>query len=172
VTGSLSTNTRIQRLRLNPGWNLCSVAVDESTLHRGGEGQGEGAVTAAFKWNPSGANWLAVSTNDLLAAGGILWIHAISNTTLALHGTYTDPTNRPVASGGSFQPGAGLEALPLQGPGANVALWYYDAPGQGWQVRAPAVPGSDAAFPEFLAPGEAIFMITGAPVALEIPEAA
>ena len=34
ITGSLSTNTRIQRLRLYPGWNLCSVAVGGATLPR------------------------------------------------------------------------------------------------------------------------------------------
>src|SRR5688500_5295595 len=32
VSGSLSTNTRIQRLRLHSGWNLCSVAVSDSLL--------------------------------------------------------------------------------------------------------------------------------------------
>ena len=27
VTGSLNTNVRVQRLRVHPGWNLCSLAV-------------------------------------------------------------------------------------------------------------------------------------------------
>jgi len=173
VSGSLSANARIQRLRLHPGWNLCAVAVEGSALLRGGgDGQSERVLTAAYKWSQTGLNWLAVSTNDVLEAGTILWLHATTNTTLALNGTYTDPTNRPVASGGSFQPGAGLEVFPLPGPGTDVALWHYDASIQGWQTRAPALPGSNPGFPEFLDPGEAIFMIAGAPAELEIPEAA
>src|SRR5213076_3526141 len=59
ITGSLSTNTRIQRLRLYPGWNLCSLAVTASDALQqlnslsasGGEGQAE-VVRSAFKWNP------------------------------------------------------------------------------------------------------------------------
>src|SRR2546426_12609382 len=59
ITGSLSANTRIQRLRLYPGWNLCSLAVSASDALQqlnslsasGGEGQGE-VVLSAFKWNP------------------------------------------------------------------------------------------------------------------------
>jgi hypothetical protein len=126
-------------------------------------------LTAAYKWNQTGLNWLAVSTNEVLAAGAVLWLYATTNTTLALTGTYTDPTNRSVPPGGSFQPGAGLEALSLPDPSANVALWHYDAPSQSWQVRAPAVPSSD---PEFLSPGDAIFMNPAAPAELRIPEAA
>src|SRR5439155_25321273 len=49
ITGSLSANTRIQRLRLYPGWNLCSLAVTASNALQqlnslsasGGEGQAE-----------------------------------------------------------------------------------------------------------------------------------
>src|SRR5205814_5603577 len=32
VTGSLNTNQRLQRLRLWPGWNLCSVAVTAANV--------------------------------------------------------------------------------------------------------------------------------------------
>src|SRR5437879_4948892 len=45
ITGSLSANTRIQRLRLYPGWNLCSIAVTGVFPASGGEN-----ITAAYQW--------------------------------------------------------------------------------------------------------------------------
>src|SRR6059058_5622276 len=86
ITGSLSTNTRIQRLRLYPGWNLCSLAVTASDALQqlnslsasGGEGQGE-VVLSAFKWNLPAQGWLPVATNDKLAAGTVLWLKAKTN---------------------------------------------------------------------------------------------
>src|SRR2546426_12088170 len=58
IIGSLSTNSRIQRFRLYPGWNLLSLAVTalnareqfNSLSASGGEGQGE-VVSAAYQWN-------------------------------------------------------------------------------------------------------------------------
>ena len=166
ITGSLSTNTRIQRLRLQPGWNLCSVAVGGSLLPRGGAGEQSGAVTAAYRWNQTG--WVSVSTNEVLAAGTVLWLHASTNSTLALTGTYSDPTNRVIQAGGYFQPGSGLEALPLPGV-AGLDLWHHDAASQTWEIRAPAIPTSDPLMPELLAPGEALFVRTAVPAELEIP---
>ena len=45
VIGSLNTNQRVQRLRLWPGWNLLSIAVDGTTLPSSAQ------ITAALKWD-------------------------------------------------------------------------------------------------------------------------
>lgn len=172
ITGSLSTNARIQRLRLHPGWNLCSVAVSGSPLPRGGEGQGEGVVTAAYQWHQPDQNWLNVSTNDTLTAGTVLWLRATTNATLSLTGTYQEPTNRPISIGGSFLPSAGLEALPLLGERADVALSIFQSSAQLWQLHLPAIQISDPSLPEYLAPGEAVFARANEPAELEIPAAA
>jgi RHS repeat-associated protein len=174
VTGSLSTNSRIQRLRLSPGWNLISLAVAATNAVRQMTNSQFSILSSqsVFRWDSSAVNWLPVPPDETLPAGTILWLHAATNATIALTGSYTDPTNWSVPPSGSFQPGAGLEALSLPGPSANVALWHYDATSQSWQVQAPAVPGSDPGFPEFLSPGDAIFMNPVAPVELNIPEAA
>src|SRR2546422_2059376 len=79
ITGSLSANTRIQRLRLYPGWNLCSLTVSagnalqqfNSLSASGGEGQGE-AVLSSLQLNLLTPGWLPVATNDRLAAGAVL----------------------------------------------------------------------------------------------------
>ena len=88
ITGSLSTNVRIQRLQLFPGWNLCSVAVDGGTLPIN--------PGNAFQWSPQGGNWLPVASNDVVRAGAVLWLYAATNCTLALKGSYSDPTNRVI----------------------------------------------------------------------------
>ena len=46
ITGSLSSNLRVQRLRLYSGWNLCSVAVNGPFPASGAE-----AISAAYQWN-------------------------------------------------------------------------------------------------------------------------
>jgi RHS repeat-associated protein len=169
VVGSLSDadTGRIQRLRLYPGWNLCSVAVGGARLPFDLAG-------AAFEWDATGNNWLPVSTSNPLPAGAVLWLYAPTNSTLSLAGSYTSPTDRSVASGPSYQPGAGLEALSLPGPAADVAIWHHTAPSQTWQTHAPAVPDPepDSGTPAFLAPGEAVFMIAGAPLQLNVPDPA
>src|SRR5262249_49891821 len=124
IVGSLSSNaTRVQRLRLFPGWNLCSIAVEGAKLP-------PTPVTTGYKWNSSGSNWVSVSTNDSLAGATVLWLHSAAGATLTLTGTYTEPGNQAVPSGRSFQPGTGLEALLLPDPGSNLALWHYDARSQ------------------------------------------
>lgn len=165
VTGSLSTNTRIQRLRLYPGWNLCSVAVGGATLPAGFE-------SAAFRWNASGNNWVVVSAGEVLATGAVLWLHSTTGTTLALTGTYTDPANRPIPSGRSFQAGSGLEAMTLPLQNVNLGIWNYDSPIQTWQIHSPPMPELPSEFPQVLAPGSAIFVNAASSATLEVPETA
>ncbi|MBE0540506.1 MAG: VCBS repeat-containing protein [Verrucomicrobia bacterium] len=174
ITGSLSANTRIQRLRLHSGWNLCSVAVSGFPLPRREEGQGE-VVTAAYRWNQPDQNWLPVSTNELLAAGSVLWIKAATNATLSLVGSYQDPINRPIQIGASFLSSAGFEALPLQGESAgvraDVEMSVFTASTRLWQLHLPAIPFADPGFPAFLAPGQAIFLNADAASELRVPDA-
>lgn len=174
ITGSLSSNARIQRLRLDPGWNLRSLAVTGTNALQQITNSQSSILTSQsiFRWNAPTVSWLSIAPNDPLPAGTVLWLHATTNTTVALTGSYSDPTNRPMALGGTFQSGAGLEALPLLGVRADVSLSTFDPFEQLWQLREPAIPFSDPGFPEFLAPGAAIFVKAGSPAELEIPEEA
>ncbi len=165
VTGSLSTNARVQRLRLYPGWNLCSIAVGGAKLPAAPE-------TTAFRWDTVVNSWLSVSTNEFLQAGAVVWLYSGTNATLALSGTYLDPTNRPVALGGSFQSGSGLEAFPLAAQNAALALWDFDPVNQTWQIHAPPAPDSDSSFPSFLPVGGAIFVNASSASQLLVPETA
>ncbi len=178
VTGSLAPTTRVQRLRLHPGWNLLSLAVTATNAFHQITNSSSSILpsASAFRWNPTPLSWRPVGPDETLPAGTVLWLHAATNTSLALNGAYTDPTNRVIEAGGSFQPGSGLEALPLRdervGLRAEVTLSSFAATDQQWQHDLPALPFSDSAFPEFLAPGEAVFLNVDAPAELEVPEAA
>jgi RHS repeat-associated protein len=164
VTGSLNTNVRVQRLRLYAGWNLCSAAVDGATLSMD--------PGTAFQWNPTGNSWVPVEPNDIVAAGKVLWLYSATNTTLAVTGTYTDPANRPVPVGPSFQAATGLEGLMLPLQDAGFAFWDYSGPLQTWQVHSPPMPGGPPQFSDMLRPGGAIFVDAESVGALETPEAA
>jgi RHS repeat-associated protein len=172
VTGALSTNRRVQRLRLHAGWNLCSIAVGGSPLPRGGGTPGEGAVTAAYQWSATTQGWEPVEADTPLPAGTILWIRATANFTLSIAGTYSDPVNQMLTIGGSFQPSAGLEPLPLSGVREDVTMSVFQPAAQRWQLHSPNFPGPPHDFPEILAPGEAVFVRADAPAELEIPDVA
>ena len=179
VTGSLNTNVRVQRLRVHPGWNLCSLAVS-SPSPLWGEGRGE-VLSAAFRWNPVNLGWEPVASNASLPAGTVLWLQATTNATLTITGTYADPTNRTVTAGGDFLPSAGLEALPLLGERAgvraDVLLSMFDSTTKHWLSWLPPPLSTlnsqpSTSFPAFLAPGQAVFARADAPAQLEVPESA
>ncbi|MCI0534712.1 MAG: FG-GAP-like repeat-containing protein, partial [Verrucomicrobiales bacterium] len=178
VTGSLSANMRTQRFRVRPGWNLLSLAVSAPNALRQMTNSQFSILNSqsVVRWNQPTLTWLAVSPDETLPAGAILWLKASTNATLALTGPYSDPANRPLPAGASFLPSAGLEQLPLLGERAavraDVALWHFDANRQIWENHLPAIPVVDLDFPKTLSPGAAILAHAEAPAELIVPDAA
>jgi RHS repeat-associated protein len=168
LTGSLSPNSRVQRIRLDPGWNLCSLAVGGIRLPT------SPWVDSRLRWDALTRDWQPVSTNDLLTAGSVLWFHAITNTVLAINGNYSDPTNQPVAPGGSFLPAAGLEAANIRSNSLHLSTsaWYYDAYHQSWRIAIPSIAESTQDLPGYLAPGSAVFVLATAETSSEAPDPA
>ena len=179
IIGSLSSNTRIQRIRLGTGWTLLSLAVTADDLARqlqqnvAGQPSGIGAI---FRWNPASGDYSAVLLGQSVPAGAVLWVKSSTNAALAITGAYTEPANKLVPVGGNYFSGAGLEVLPLLGERAgvraDVALWHFDSFSQGWESRLPAIPVLDPGFPGFLSPGSAVFVQTETPRELTVPDAA
>ena len=158
VTGSLSSNPRIQRLRVQTGWNLCSVAVTASGTLAQLANLNPGLIQAAYQWSSAASNWLAVGANEALPAGTVLWLNASTNAVLSAVGTYADPASVVIPAGDAFLPSTGLEAWPLtNGLPAGLVAWFPASPNSPWQTRftGEMAPASD--FPAFLAPGRALF---------------
>ncbi|MEW6157261.1 MAG: RHS repeat-associated core domain-containing protein [Verrucomicrobiota bacterium] len=177
VTGSLSPSLRVQRLRLYPGWNLVSLAVDVVAADaRRLNLSDQSSVTsptieAAFRWHQPTLGWVPVTPNDTLAAGTVLWLRATTNATVALTGTYAEPSNRIAPAGPSFQPGAGLEAWPLtNAPLTHLTAWAFDRAAQNWGVRYGAILSGQSDFPEVLAAGHGFMVRADAATPLEVPE--
>jgi len=178
VIGSLSDRPRLQRLRLWPGWNLCSLAVTATNavaqLNASSAAGTGGVVLAAYHWNPSNVKYDSVSPGQTVAAGSVLWIHASTNSSVAVTGEYVAPTDRTFDAGGAFLPGAGLEAWNIRSlldTQAVSTAWTFAADHQNWQARVPPVPELGNHLPEFLAPGEALLVNADAPFAQEAPKA-
>jgi RHS repeat-associated protein len=174
VTGSLSGSTRVQRLRLLSGWNLCSVAVGGSPLPRRIVGQSADTVIAAYRWSSSGQNWTHLLPTEPLVAGTTLWLRATTNLILSITGVYPHLTNGVVAAGGSFQASAGLVATPLRAKSSSgfgvFASASFNAVEQRWLIRLPSILQNDSHTPDFVAPGQAVFIHADAPAELEIPD--
>lgn len=169
VTGSLSSNTRVQRFRVSPGWNLLSLAV---TAPNGGAQLSAGGVTrSAYQWNAATTNWAAANSTATLPAGTVLWVNASTNATLSVAGVYPGPPPNALAPPlGIFLPGNGLEILPLtnQPPGIELAVFSDDT--QTWQSQLPPPFGDLAGFPSVLAPGGAVFAEAATATNLILPD--
>jgi RHS repeat-associated protein len=177
VTGSLNTNVRVQRLRVHPGWNLCSLAV---TVTNGFQQLAEGAsapasLLVAYSWDSSIGDWQSAIGNSPLPAGTVLWLQATTNATLTITGTYADPTNRTVTASGDFLPSAGLEAWNILSTISNqpsTTLWTYDSPFTRWHSWLPPPLELQSELPAFLAPGQAVFARADTPAQLEVTDSA
>ncbi len=177
VTGSFTTNQRVQRFRLWPGWNLVSLAVTATNaLQLNGGASVPTSLLGAYKWNVVTNGWETVVLTASLPANTVLWLKAATNTTAQVTGTYTDPVNRTATAGASFQPGAGLEELPLLvervGVRADVPLWKFDGPNQTWRVRYGTNMPSQSDFPATLAVGDGFMARVDNSTTLEVPESA
>ena len=155
VIGSLSAGQRIQRIRLWPGMNLISTAVNGAALPAS-----TNMIAAAYQWNQGTLSWQTVPAGATLSAGSVLWLQAVANGVLTLMGSYADPSGYTVTSGPSFLPSTGLEALRLSTLPAQLTTnnWFYDAQNLTWQISE-AIAGTNFnanAPPPVLSPGAAL----------------
>ena len=164
ITGSLSANLRVQRLRLYSGWNLCSLAVSGPFPANGAE-----AISAAYQWTPSTGRYLQITLGQTLAAGTILWLKARTNAVVSALGAYADPVPRQVQAGGTYISGTGLEAWSpvLQ---ASASSWDFDASTAQWFGHLAGDLASISDAPPTLSPAQALYLEATAPVSLEIPD--
>jgi len=176
ITGTLSSNNRIQRVRLYAGWNLLSLAVTAPDL--AGQFARSLPVGAAliYKWLDQTQAYSAVAGGESLSAGAVLWVKVQTNATIPILGTYPEPTNRPVSPPGAYLAGAGLESWSLdQTLPASASAWTYDGASDRWLAKFRAdlrSINSDPSELPPLAPGQAVYVQTDTPTLLEVPAAA
>ena len=171
VVGSLSANTRTQRLQVYPGWNLCSLAVTATNaLAQISNAGSASAVDVAYQWFEPTAGYVLVGATETLAAGTILWLRALTNANLNLTGVYSEPTNRTLAAGQNFVASAGLEAWCFTNSLPNgVSIWKYDPFSRQWRTHLTGSVTGISDFPGFVAPGETVFIQAAAGTELEVP---
>ena len=171
VTGSLSTNERIQRLRLRAGWNLVSLAVTAPDFPGQLEEFTSGPVPviqALYRWQPATSDYRGITSGESVAAGTVLWMSAQTDAVVAVRGGYVEPSQWGVPVGDTFVAVPALEAQPLQLP-AGVTVWRYDAPNRRWQVGLTGDLSSVSDLPSMLAPGDAIYVHAIEPADLGAP---
>ena len=164
ITGSLSSNLRVQRLRLYPGWNLCSVAVSGPFPASGAD-----VISSAYQWNSGTGDYSQIALGQSLAAGTVLWIKAGTNADVSVLGTYSDPAPQPLQAGGAYSPGAGLEAWVPALPD-TASSWNFDAPTGQWFDHLAGDLTSIPGPPPTLSAGQAFYLQAAAPALLQIPD--
>jgi RHS repeat-associated protein len=164
ITGSLSSNLRVQRLRLYPGWNLCSLAVSGPFPASGAE-----AISAAYQWNSGTGDYSPIALGQSLAAGTVLWIKAGTNADVSVLGAYSDPAPQPVQAGGAYFPGAGLEAWSPALPD-SASIWEFEPGAVQWSDHLAGDLAAISGPSPVLSPGEAFYLQAAAPASLGIPD--
>lgn len=174
VTGSLSENKRVQRLRLSRGWNLCSVAVSVTNGFQHIMGpDSDKPISIAYRWDPGRDRWDQLLPNSKINADSVVWIHAIRDVTVPIFGSYSDPTGRVLVKPTNFIPSAGLEAWDVQSSIAGLGFvsgWTYNSVSAQWFVRLASSFGFVSDFPESIPPGGAVF-VQGLVGGLQVPAA-
>lgn len=171
VTGSMSDSQRVQRLRLHPGWNLRSLAVQGSTLPFDGVDAGSDGIVAAYRLDPVTEQWLAVTPTETLSAGTILWLYAHGHPTIGLRGSFDEASDVTVPAGKAFLGTGGLESRGAPSAEPGVEIWSYDGVGKSWEVQAAGLPEGGDEVTSVLAPGEAIFLSNTIPIEWAAPDA-
>jgi RHS repeat-associated protein len=164
IIGSLSANPRLQRLRLFPGWNLCSLAVSGPFPASGAE-----AIKTAYQWNHGTADYSPVTLGQALAAGTVLWLNVSTNTDLSVFGDYADPVPQRVADGGAYVPGTGLEAWTLATTN-GISTWDFDASSRQWSGHLSGELAEVSGQRRVLSAGQAFYVQSVAPAVLATPD--
>jgi RHS repeat-associated protein len=172
VSGSLSSNSRLQRLRIAVGWNLVSLAVSVADFRLSSPASPDSPmVDAAFRWDPATQSFNAVMPGENLPAGAVLWLKASTPGTLSLSGSFVEPAALPPMNGPGFISWPGFEPFDLrQTLPSNLPAWFFQADTRRWLTQLPGTLASSSEFASSLAPGEALFIRPAAPLTLPTPE--
>ncbi|HXI50242.1 MAG TPA: RHS repeat-associated core domain-containing protein [Candidatus Saccharimonadales bacterium] len=171
ITGSLSSNLRLQRWRLHAGWNSVSLAVTATNLQgqlRQFASGPEPLVQGLYRWQPATRDYAAVVAGQTLPAGSILWLRARAGGVVTVAGSYLEPAAPVLESGGGFIATAGLQRWTPTLP-AGALAWKYDAGSGQWRAALGSELAEVGDLPPTLAPGEVLFVHTAAAVELVPP---
>ncbi len=172
LTGSFSATARVQRLRLQPGWNLVSLEVTTTNLL--GQLSTFTAGQPVFRYNSRTKAYVGVTGAEIVAGGEVLWVYSNRRAVVSVSGGVEAPRALTLNAGSQLVGANGLQAhswvstLP-----AGVLVWRYDATRGAWQPPE-GVPdvGQAARPPPFLEVGEVVFLDLQISVTLPAPDPA
>lgn len=160
VTTNLNATQRLQRFSLQPGWNLCTLAV---ALTNAGAQLGVAPVQNVYRYDAATQTYATIAANEALPAGTLLRVRSSAVGELAVRGTpaavasVNYPAGRHWIGNATFQPLDLATALPTEAP-----LWFWQSSTQAWRYRLPSALSTASDAPIRLEPGEAIFALHSA----------
>jgi RHS repeat-associated protein len=173
ITGTLDPTTeRTQKLRLLAGWNLFSLAVDAAdAVAQLGIGD-DPNIHAAFRWDDVAGQFIPVAPADSLPPGCVLWLNAVSDASLSIHGFYTDPAPGSVMQKDGFVAFASLEAYApaVVLPSETERAWVHDAVAQTWRTQFQGARAFLSDLPHFVGADRPLFVDLPAPALVAPPD--
>ncbi len=173
VTGSLAGTERLQRLRLQAGWNLIALAVTAPDLlgqlaRSGPPPTADSGVAVAYRAVSGGGGYVRVEPGETVPGGAVLWLQARTNFMAAVRGTDSSPGGATTPAGGGYVAGGGLESWRPSLP-FGVTIWRYDATRHAWQPDFNNDLAALSNGPPEIAPGEAVYVHSPEPISLAAP---
>ena len=162
IAGSLSRTPRIQRLELQPGWNLVSVALTVTNL----ESQLESVRTpgTSVYWADAPGGVPVRLTGPVAEGPAAYWIHAWSAAVAPVVGAVPAPAVKTLPTGGMYvsTTAPGRWRLPAE-IRTNAEIWRLKEGAWNTAPRALAAKAPDDGWVEG---GEAVFVRLAAPASL------
>lgn len=174
ITGTLdATAPRMQRFRVEPGWNLYSMAVQaDDAAAQFGIGSNPD-ITAAFLLDPEFGGHTPLEEDSPLPPGGIFWVHSVAAGSASVTGMPAPPDIVQPDARTGFMFLSPFETVPLaelDGEGLEI-VWMWEPSLGGWTAR----PGGGRAFladaPDFVRPGQPVYVRVSPGTLLSLPAA-
>ncbi|MBK8002254.1 MAG: VCBS repeat-containing protein [Verrucomicrobia bacterium] len=168
ITGSIEHHRRVQRIRFHAGWNLVSIAINAERFWEQLESVDgrAGVVLSVHRWNQTTRAYESVPRNASVSAGGVFWIRATTNFVASVEGEFVEAATRVVPAGGGYVAGPGMVPWAIELP-SLASGWMFDPARRRWEAGLRGEIGMASELPAFVAPGQAIYIASDAPVTLD-----
>ena len=173
ITGSVSHGTRVQRLRIEPGWNLRAVAVEGARL----PSSANAIVTRAFVWSSNQSAWRPLNRDEPIPAHAALWLFSERTATIPLRGAYSEPWAAVIPAGPQFVGNSGLRPWAFLDAAEHQPIklaWSHASESGASRILTPSIRTSSSEIESglaYLAVGEAVFILSEDSLTLTYPKA-
>ena len=166
IWGKINATNRIQRMTLDPGWNLKTVTLDMVSPLKSLQSHAGQPVNAALIWNPAAGTWDTLTSETTALRGAVLWLRSAVAASVFMVGSDPGISTQSITPGAAFLPVPGPRAFdPAQELPKDTPYWHFDGSKARWETFG--VPKGAVGSSGLVPPGDVLFVAprSGHPIA-------